>query len=143
MFLLPHGNDFQQVSLEQIHLGQAARNIEPVQLLVVELEPAPQVLETRQRVVTERVRSGLIGAGAAERCAEGVDVGSLWNRSAIAKEWVLRVDRRLGGRLLRRGSRLRKSGGSCLPVALLRVGVRDVEEYALKRVNCRDCWFLT
>ena len=83
----PHANNLQQVVLYQPHLAQTPRylsallvscgdidsivgrgkHIIAIQFLVVELQPAPQVLEARQGVVAE----GILATGSSSNSSGG------------------------------------------------------------------------
>lgn len=98
LVLFPHCNNLQQVTLNQAHLADTARyllwsvpptcsvgayaqggetNVETAQLLVVQLQPPPQVLENAERIVSERILSGAVNREAPEGSAKRVDVGAL------------------------------------------------------------------
>ncbi|KAA8893343.1 hypothetical protein FN846DRAFT_539463 [Sphaerosporella brunnea] len=56
---LPHRQNLQQVALDQIRLAEAAGDIVAVQFVIVKLQPFPQVLQTRKRVVSQRAQEDL------------------------------------------------------------------------------------
>ena len=62
----PEREDRKQITIDQVGLSKAPRNIHPVVLFIVQFQPAFNIAQTCQRVVSEHVLVGIFAIESSE-----------------------------------------------------------------------------